>query len=412
MTTLTKPSIKIRTLSKKKHMKVILPNLVMFSLIVVLAACGGQESTTESVIASGDLEQIRAKKKELTDLHKSIGEEISLLDSIIGTKVENRNLPLITTFTAEVKPFDHFVELQGDVTTKQNVLIYPEMAGTLIKVNVREGQSVSKGQLLATIDDGGMYSQLAQMETQLALAKTTYERQERLWEQKIGSEIQYLQAKSAYEAQKSAVNQMKGQLEKFQIRAPFSGIIDDVIKDQGTVVAPAGPGSEVFRIINLSEMYVEVDVPETYLGKVTAGKKVKVYLPIINEQIDSKVRETGNYIKPDNRSFTAEIPVPNASGKVKPNLTAKVSINDYSSKAAILIPQSIISENAEGDQYVYVASGINADNVAQVNRVIITTGQKQGDLVEVLTGLNNGDNLVLEGARAVKDGQQVKILTN
>lgn len=385
-------------------------SLIAIFTLTLLVGCGGNENTTESVIASGDLEQIRAKKKELTDLHKSIGNEIELLDSIIGTKVENRNLPLITTFSAEVKPFDHFVELQGDVTTKQNVLIYPEMAGALIKVNVREGQNVTKGQLLATIDDGGMYSQLAQMETQLALAKTTYERQERLWEQKIGSEIQYLQAKSAYEAQKSAVNQMKGQLDKFQIRAPFSGIIDDVIKDQGTVVAP-GPGSEVFRIINLSDMYVQVDVPETYLGKVTSGKKVKVFFPIINEEIDSKVRETGNYINPNNRSFTAEVPVPNKSGKVKPNLTAKVSINDYSSNAAILIPQSVISENAEGDQYVYVASGINGDNIGQVNRVIITTGKTQGDFVEVLSGIKGGDNVVLEGARAVKDGQQVKILT-
>lgn len=394
-----------------RNRKYMYHSLITIITLTVLVGCGGKETTTESIIASGDLEQIRAKKKELTDQHKAIGDEIELLDSIIGTKVENRNIPLITTLTAEVKPFDHFVELQGDVTTKQNVLIYPEMAGTLIKVNVREGQNVSKGQLLATIDDGGMYSQLAQMETQLALAKTTFERQERLWEQKIGSEIQYLQAKSAYEAQKSAVNQMKGQLEKFQIRAPFAGIIDNVIKDQGTVVAPAGPGSEVFRIINLSDMYVKVDVPETYLSKVTPGKKVKVFFPILNEEMDSKVRETGNYINPNNRSFTAEVPVPNKGGRVKPNLTAKVSINDYSSKAAILIPQSVISENAEGEQYVYVASAINGDNIGQVNRVIITTGKTQGDLVEVLTGIKGGDSVVLEGARAVKDGQQVKILT-
>jgi membrane fusion protein (multidrug efflux system) len=393
-----------------RNRKIMYQSLLAILTITILAGCGGDETSTDAIIASGDLEQIRTKKKELTDLHKTIGNEIELLDSIIGTKVENRNLPLITTFTAETKPFDHFVELQGDVTTKQNVLIYPEMAGTLIKVNVREGQNVTKGQLLATIDDGGMMSQLAQMETQLALAKTTFERQERLWDQQIGSEIQYLQAKSSFEAQKSAVAQMKGQLDKFQMRAPFSGIIDDVIKDQGTVVAP-GPGAEVFRIVNLSEMYVQVDVPETYLGKVTQGKKVTVFFPILNQQFETKVRETGNYINPNNRSFTAEIPVPNKGEKVKPNLTAKVSINDYTSKAAILIPQSVISENAEGEQYVYVASEINADNIGQANRVIITTGKTQGDFVEILSGIANGDNIVLEGARAVKDGQQVKILT-
>jgi membrane fusion protein (multidrug efflux system) len=392
-----------------RNSKYIYQSIIAIFTLSVFVGCGKNETSTESIISSGDLTQIRAKKKELTDMHKSIGDEIHLLDSIIGTMVENRNLPLITTFSAETKPFDHFVELQGDVTTKQNVLVYPEMAGTLIRVYVTAGQNVTKGQLLATIDDGGMKSQLAQMETQIALAKTTFERQSRLWEQKIGSEIQYLQAKSSYEAQQSAINQMKGQLDKFQIRAPFAGIIDNVIKDQGTVVAP-GPGSEVFRILNLSDMYVKVDVPETFLNSVIPGKIVKVYFPILNEQIDSKVRETGNYINPNNRSFTAEIPVPNKGGKVKPNLTAKVSINDYSSESAILIPQSVISENADGDQYVYVASDIDNESVGTVNRAIITTGKTQGDNVEILSGIGNGDNIVSEGARAVKDGQQVKIL--
>lgn len=393
-----------------RNSKYIYNSLIAIITLSVFVGCGKKETSIESIISSGDLEQIRAKKKELTDLHKSIGNEIYLLDSIIGTKVENRNIPLITTFGAEAKPFDHFVELQGDVTTKQNVLIYPEMAGTLIKVNVIAGQNVSKGQLLATIDDGGMKSQLAQMETQIALAKTTFERQTRLWQQKIGTEIQYLQAKSSYEAQQSAIDQMKGQLDKFQIRAPFAGIIDEVIKDQGTVVAP-GPGSEVFRILNLSDMYVQVDVPETYIGSVSPGKIVKVFFPVLNEEIASKVRETGNYINPNNRSFTAEIPVPNKNGLIKPNLTAKVSINDYSSSSAILIPQSVISENAEGEQYVYVVTEIDSENVGKVSRVIIKTGKTQGDFVEILSGISNGDNIVLEGARAVKDGQQVKILT-
>ena len=390
-------------------------NYTLFTLIAALsllmAGCGSKDaSSLDSIIASGDLEEIRAKKKELTEQQNALEKDIAMLDSVIGTKVENRNLPLVTTLSTQYEVFNHYVELQGDVTTKQNVLIYPEMSGTLVKILVSKGDRVSKGQLLANIDDGGMSSQLIQMKTQLALAKTTFERQERLWKQDIGSEIQYLQAKTNYEAQQSAVKQMEKQLDKFSIPAPFSGIIDDVIKDQGTVVSP-GPGSEVFRIVNLSNMYIEVDVPENYITSITPGKKVQVFFPILNETIESKVSETGNFINPNNRSFTVEIPVPNRNGAVKPNMTAKVKINDYTNEQAILIPQSVISENAEGEQYVFVASKIGEDKTATANKNIIETGKTQGDVIEVRSGLSEGQNIVLEGARSVKNGQKVKILT-
>mgnify|MGYP001795990969 CR=1 FL=1 len=384
--------------------------IALFTLmLIILAACGNEPGSVDALISSGNLEGIRTKKKELTEQRRSLEREIALLDSAISANDENRKLPLVTTFEAKQAAFDHYIELQGDVTTKQNVLIYPEMAGTLLKVYIAEGDPVVKGQLLASIDDGGMKSQLQQMKTQLELAKTTFERQERLWEQKVGSEIQYLQAKTSYEAQDNAVKQMESQLSKYSIRAPFSGVIDDVIKDQGTVVSP-GQGSEVFRIVNLSNMYIEVNVPETYISTITPGKMVKVYFPVLDETIDSKVRQTGNFINPDNRSFTVEIPVPNKGRNIKPNLTAKVQINDYRNDAAILIPQSVISENSEGEQYAFVVSGINGENIAKANKNIIKTGKTQGDYVEVLEGINNGDNIIEEGARAVKDGQEVKIL--
>ncbi|MEP1097562.1 MAG: efflux RND transporter periplasmic adaptor subunit [Cyclobacteriaceae bacterium] len=379
---------------------------------ILMTGCGSTETTTSDLIAAGDIESIRAKKKELSAKQKELDNEMELLDAVINATDGNRNLPLVTTFTAQTQKFDHYIELQGDVTTKQNVLIYPEVAGILLRVNVKEGEKVKKGQVLATIDDAGVSSQLLQMKTQLALAKTTFERQERLWEQKIGSEIQYLQAKTNYEGQQNAVNQLETQLGKFKITAPFSGIIDDVIKDQGTVVIPGGPGSEVFRIVNLTEMFLEVDVPETYIASITRGKTVKVYFPVLDKTVESKIRQTGNFINPNNRSFTVEVPVPNLNGQIKPNMSAKVLINDYLSEQAILIPQSIISENAEGQQYAFVVSDIDDELVALANKNIITTGKTQGDFVEILSGLNNGDNVIEEGARSVKDGQKVKILSN
>lgn len=387
---------------------------LIYILIAALAvsSCGDAKvSSVEDLIAQGDLEAIRTKKSELSQEQRALDSQLKKLDSAISTFKGNEKLPLVTTVVAKSENFVHFLELQGDVKTKQNVLIYPEMAGTLQRVYVKEGQRVTKGQLLALIDDGGMSSQVSQLKTQAELAKTTYERQKRLWEQKIGSEIQFLQAKSSYEGTENAVKQAQSQLGKSTIRAPFSGIIDDVIKDQGTVVSP-GPGAEVFRIVNLSDMYINVDVPESYLGGIEKGKAAIVYFPVLGDTIISEVRQTGNFINPSNRAFSVEIPVPNKKGNIKPNLSAKVSLNDYTSENAITIPQSIISENAEGEQYVYIATESESENTAIVNRKIIVTGKTQGSMVEVLSGVSDGDQLVKEGARSVKDGQNVEILKN
>ncbi|GAB4517215.1 efflux RND transporter periplasmic adaptor subunit [Allomuricauda sp.] len=375
---------------------------------LVLASCGsGSGNSVESVIASKDVEAIRAKRNSVTEELKALESQVKQLDEAIGELEDNTKLPLVSALTVEPQQFQHYLELQGDVMTDQNVLVYPEMAGTLYRVYVKEGQRVSKGQLLASIDDGGLSSQLAQLRTQAELAKTTFERQKRLWEQNIGSEIQYLQAKTQYEAQQSAVKQLESQVGKSSIRAPFSGIVDDIIKDQGTVVSP-GPGSEIFRIVNLSDMYIDVEVPESHLPNVTPGKEAEVYFPVLGESITTKVRQTGNFINPSNRSFSAEIPVPNKTGNVKPNLTAKVKINDYTNENAILIPQSVVSENAEGEQYVYLIAEENGEVMAK--KSIITPGRTQGDYLEVLEGISSGSQVIVEGARRVRDGQKVQVI--
>ncbi len=393
-----------------KNGKKILNSAIILTLVTIMMACGSRENTVANLIATGDMEAIRAKRKALSDQQKSLEQEIAKLDAFLNDNTENKNIPLVTSLTLKNQRFEHFVELQGDVTTRQNLLIYPEVSGSLISVKVVDGQKVKKNEVLAVIDDGGLRNLLLQLKTQLALAKTTFERQENLWKQEIGSEIQYLQAKANYESQENAVKQTEEQIAKYVIRAPFSGIIDEVIKDQGTVVAPGGPGSEVFRIVNLSEMYLEVDVPEAYLPSIVPGKEVIVDFPVLSETVNSQVRQTGNFINPNNRSFTAEIPVPNHSGKIKPNLTAKVKINDYTNDEAILIPQSIISENAEGEQYVYLATDTDDKGLAKARKQIIKTGKTQGDIVEVLEGIKNGQQVIVEGARSVKDNQEIKIL--
>jgi RND family efflux transporter MFP subunit len=380
---------------------------LLFATFIFISCGEKKQQSIEEVIATQDLKKIRDKKSELDMQSLEISNKIKLLIAEIDKLDTLKRVPLVTALEAKQAIFTHYLELQGNVKTKQNVLIYPEMPGTLIKVYVTKGQNVAKGQVLATIDDGGMSQQVAQLEATTSLAKTTFERQKRLWEQKIGSEIQFLQAKTNYEAQKNSLEQFKKQLGKSTIRAPFSGIIDDVIKEQGTVVAP-GMGSEIFRIVNLNNMYIETAVPETYINDIKKGKEVQVLFPVLDKNIVTKVRETGNFINPANRTFMVEIEVPNSDKNIKPNLTAKLKINDYTNTNAILIPQSIISENADGQQYVYVIKDLK-ENKGIAKQTIVKTGKTQGDLIEILEGVSTGDKLIEAGARSVKDGQEVKI---
>ncbi len=384
--------------------------LSIVTIALVIASCGGDKGvpSVESIIEKGNLEELKTKKDELKAEITALNAQVAQLDEVLEKNDTIQNETLVTALTIKDTVFNHFIEVQGNVETKQNVVVYPEYQGTLTSVLVKEGQRVVKGQTLARIDDGGLSSQLAQTESQAALAKTTYERQKRLWEQKIGSEIQYLQTKTQYESAQNMVNQMKSQLGKTAVRAPFSGIIDQVITDQGTVVAPGQP---VFRIVNLSNMFVTSEVPESYLTSVVSGKKVDVLLPVLGKTIESTIRQTGNYINPSNRSFTIEVDVPNKDGNVKPNLTARLSINDYTAEHAILIPLSVINENSEGDQYVYTAFAKtdSGKNKIVAKRQIIKTGKTQGDLIEVIEGLKNGDQVIEEGARSIKDNQEIKI---
>jgi len=382
--------------------------LIIGSLLVL--SCGeNKETSIEDVIASGTLEEIRTKRSEVVIKQQKLNDAIKKLDLKIATLDRTKKLPLITTVKIEESEFNHYLELQGNVSTKNLLVLYPEYSGVLSKVYVTEGQKVKKGQILAKIDDAGMSQQVAQLQIQADLSKTTYERQKRLWDQKIGSEIQYLQTKTSYESQLKAVKQAQSQLAKTIVRAPFSGTIDDVITEQGSVVA-AGQ-SQLILIVNLDDMYIETDVPESYISNVTKNKTVQVEFPILGKTINAKVRQAGNFINPANRTFKVEIAVPNKDKSIKPNLTAKLKINDYTNKKALLLPQSIISENAEGQQYVYVITEKKNNQEAIAKKVIIETGKTQGDVIEVLKGINNGDEIINEGARNVKHGQTVKIIT-
>jgi len=383
---------------------------LLFSAALILNACSTKkEPSLEEILATNNIEQITSEKIKIDAALQELTANLNKLNRKLTSLNKDKNTPLITTFKVQEEAFTHYIELQGNVQTKQNVLVYPEVPGILKEVLVKEGQQVKKGQILAVIDDGGLAQQVLLSQTNEQLAKTTFERQKRLWNEKIGSEIQFLQAKASYTSQKNATNQLKQQLKKFTVYAPFSGIIDDIFKEKGTVVAP-GQRSELFRVINLSNMYIETDVPENYITSITKGKKVEVNFPILGKIVNSKIRQVGNFINPSNRSFKIEIGVPNQDLEIKPNLTAKLKLNDYTNTKAILIPQSIISENAEGQQFIYVVKDKRENNLAIAERLVIETGKTQGDFIEVTKNLNTDTEIILEGARSVNNGQAVKVI--
>lgn len=380
---------------------------IISAFAILLASCGGGGNSLDEVIASKDLNKLRTKKEELAAERDSLSNRIARLDRAIASMDTVQKLALVSALEIQDTVFNHFVELQGNVATQKNLLLNAEFSGILQQVLVDEGDQVRKGQLLAVIDDGGLEAQLAQLQSRADLAKTTYERQKRLWDQKIGSEIQYLSAKTEFESASNAVTQIKNQLSKTRITAPFSGRIDEIIADPGANLVP---GMQVMRLVSLQDMYVETEVPETYLPNIRKGTTVKVYFPVLGKEIDTKVRQVSDYIKPTNRTFKVEVGIPNPDGMVKPNLNARVLINDYSNEEAILIPQSVITENSRGDQYVYVAKEVDSQNRATVEQMVVKVGRSQGDLVEILEGISSGDAVIGEGARSLLPGQKVKIL--
>lgn len=378
--------------------------ITIISIALVFSSCGKKEMSVEELAAKGNLPELRAKKQALGQQQTELKRQLSIIENKINELDKTKHQTIVTTLTLKDTIFKHYTEVQGDVETNQNIIIYPQFSGTLTQIYVKEGQTVSKGQLLAKIDDGGLSSQLAQVQAQTALAETTFERQSRLWEQKIGSEIQFLQAKTNYQAAKNSLAQLQKQLDKTNVRAPFNGTIDQIITDQGSLVNIGQ--SPLMRIVNTSDMYVKADVPENYLGKVNKGSEVLVDFISIGKTYTGKIRQVSNYINPDNRSFSIQVALPNKDNILKPNLIATIKLNDYISNNTIVIPNSIVQKNSNNESLIFIYTP-EQNNSGTVKQTVIKTGKEQNGSIEVLDGLKPGDMIVIEGARTLRDGQEV-----
>lgn len=368
--------------------------IVLTSLLLV--ACGGK--STDDLIKDKDLAALKTKKTELQA-------EITKIDAaLLGGNKAPESEVLVSVLTVKDTVFNHYLEIQGNVNTKENILVQPEFSGTLTSLNVKAGQRVAKGQILGRVDDAGMSQQLASVENQYALAKTTFERQKNLWDRKIGSEIQYLQAQTQMISAQKSVAQMRAQVSKTVIRAPFSGTIDEVFVERGQVVSPNPQG--LMRIVNLSNMYVSTSVPETYIGKLKAGTVVDVYLTSLGKTYKGKVRQVGSFINPSNRSFGIEVSVPNPDNLLRPNQVAKLKIVDYTAKNAIVVPTNVVQEDGEHNRFVFVATNVNGKK-AVAKKVIVKVGKSSDNVTEILSGLAVNDVIVTEGVNNIADGMKL-----
>ena len=376
--------------------------------LIIISCNSSRNSDIDTLIENGNLEELKKRKKEYVGVMNSMQVELNEINNGISFLDESEKLTLVSSFEIKAKIFNSYIEAQANLKTRKNVLILPEFQGTLEQIFVSEGQKVKKGQLLAEINDSGLKEQVDQLIIQANFAKENFERTERLWNNNIGSEIQYLKSKTDFESSQKMVEQMKDRLSKTKIYAPFEGEIDEIISNQGSNLIPGV--SQILRLVNLDKIYAEASVSEKYIAYIDKGTNAIVQVPLLGREIVSEIVQTGNFINPSNRTFRVEVPIENIDNKIKQNLDAKIKINIYSKQDAVVIPLRIVREDASGKNFVYVMSEDIKDGVYITSKTFISLGNKNSTEVEVIDGLKIGDTLVLEGANIVEDSQRVKII--
>ena len=377
-------------------MKYLIPVFVIAFLFAGCAEENPQDLT--SLKAS-----LKTKKAELKKLTKEIDSISIKIEKLEPSKDINRTL--VTTQIVDRVDFKSFATIQATVKSDDIVMASSEIGGRLLNVTVKEGQNVDKGQLIAITDLVSVDKQIAELETSLELAITTYERQKRLWDQNVGSEMQYLQAKNNKERLERSLETIRHQKTKAKVYAPISGVVDHVFLKAGEL---AGPGAPIAQILNTQKVKVVADVPESYLNKIKKGEAVTVQFPAIDKEFQSKVTLIGRTINPSNRTFTVEIDLQNKNRMLKPNLLAVMLINDNAQEDVISIPIELVQQEVSGRSYVFIKDENNEGLYAK--KVIVETGLSYDGNIIITSGLKGGEDMIVTGARGLANNEQIKII--
>jgi membrane fusion protein, multidrug efflux system len=370
-----------------KQLNLLLSSAIFTMAILGLSACGGgaKDPATELAALKDQKTQIEAK---IAELEKQAG-------GPAAPKVRAVGLTEITSGA-----FRHYIDLQGKVDADESVMATSKMPGALRRVLVKNGDNVSRGQLLAEIDDAVMQKGLAEMEGQLVTATDIYNRQKGLWDQKIGTEVAFIQAKNAKESIERSMATMRENLSMTKIYAPQSGTVDMVLLKTGQAIAPGMP---LCNILNLSNLKIKGDVTEAYAAKVRKGDQVQVFFPDLNKEITTRVTYVSKSINPMTRTFTVECALPGTGYSA--NQVAVMKIVDYQNANAVSIPVNLIQAGEDGD-FVFVVEKSGA-NQGTIKKAPIKQGSNYNGQVEILSGLRKGDFVVSTGFQDVNNGEAV-----
>lgn len=357
-----------------------------------------------SISCTGDktamLEKMKKQQAALDEKIKTLESELSNR----GDSLDPSKFRLVGITEVQPEAFNHYVKVQGKLDGDQNVAVYADVPGTVKAVYTDVGRKVAKGQVLAQIDDEQYRLQLENLKTQYRFAADMYEKQKRLWDQKIGSEVQFLQSQTNKESLEQQISVLEQQIEKFKIKSPVSGTIEASNIKQGSVVSP-DPRAEAFRVVAFRELTVNAEVSEYYSAKVKKGDKVIVNFPDLNEQIESKIDFVSSYIDPVNRTFEVETRIENDIPGMKANMIAVVHINDYHSDSSISIPMNVIMSDLTGS-YVYVAKEKDGYHGAYRQPVVI--GKTYNGIAEITAGLEPSSKVITTGFRELIEGEYVR----
>ncbi|MGC6428251.1 MAG: efflux RND transporter periplasmic adaptor subunit [Flavobacteriales bacterium] len=365
---------------------------ISFLLIVFLITACGEK------IDEIDQKRVELKnlKEQLTEIKSNISTlemELAQMDTLSEGGIS------VSIFTLEPSPFSHYVEQPGIVSSKENVLLSSEMSGVVQNILVKEGSWVNKGQAILQLDASVLISQVEDLKATTELLKTTFDRQSNLWDQGIGSELQYLQSKNQYVSMQNKLEAAQAQLDKLEISAPISGRLDEVFINQGEF---ATPGMPILRVVNSKKLQIEVDITERYINKIAKGDLVKIYISSIDLEQEAPISFIGQVINPENRTFKVKIDLNNSSGYIKPNAVASLKLNDFYVDQATVLPSKIIKKDMRGS-FVFVADGNKAV------KKYIETGLSYNQNTHVTSGLNFGEKIIFNGFNEVSNGSKIAI---
>ena len=371
--------------------------VLLIAPLAFMAACS-------QPAVEGDLQTLSWKRDSTKNVVDALNEQIALYDAAIAALDTSATYDVVTAYEVNPAMFSHYFEVFGKVEADKSINLYPLNSGKVERIHVKEGQKVSQGQLLVSLDTDLMESSIKELETAISLAKTVFTKQQRLWiDEQIGSEIQYLQAKNNYDGLVQKLQTLKEQKSMSEVRAPFAGTIDEVFTKEGELAAPQMP---TIRLVNTSSVYIKADVPESYSNRVKVGTPANVTFTSMDYEVASEVLQVGQFIQEGNRTFSINVSLPVADD-VKPNQMVHVALQDYKNETALSVPSSLVQQDVEGNDFVFALNKMGA--YSEVSKVFVEAGLTYEGRTEIKSGIEAGAQLVDKGSRSVRTGQRVHV---